>query len=86
VSRCNIVPSGARVLQDRDNRVCVTRATMYRRDRDPRCLSQKLDSGDDGERPRGPRSGASLARGESLWLFIELLNRGAFPSRGLPFA
>ena len=28
-----IVPSGARVLRDRDNRVCVTAATVYRRER-----------------------------------------------------
>jgi hypothetical protein len=27
-------------------------------------FSRKLDSGDDGERPRGARSGAPLARGE----------------------
>jgi hypothetical protein len=31
-----IVPSGARVLQNRDNRVCVTAATVYWRQRGPR--------------------------------------------------
>jgi hypothetical protein len=30
------ISSGARVLQDRDNRVCVTVATVYWRERDPR--------------------------------------------------
>jgi hypothetical protein len=81
-----IVLSGARVLRDRDNRVCVTTATVYRRERDPRRLDRKLDSGDDGERPGGDRSGAPLARGEGPRLPTELLDRGAWPSRGLPFA
>jgi hypothetical protein len=45
----------------------------------------KLDSGDDGERPRGAGSGAPLARREGLRLPTELLDRGAWPSRGLPF-
>jgi hypothetical protein len=43
-----IVPSGVRVLRDRDNLVCVTAATVYRRERGPRCFGRKLDSGDDG--------------------------------------
>jgi hypothetical protein len=47
---------------------------------------RKLDSGDGGERPRGARSGAPLARGEGSRLSTELLDRGAWPSRGLPFA
>jgi hypothetical protein len=81
-----IVPSGARVLRDRDNRVCVTVATVYRRERGPRRFDQKLDSGDGGERPRGAGSGAPLARGEGLRLSTELLDQGAWPSRGLPFA
>jgi hypothetical protein len=49
-------------------------------------FSRKLDSGDDGERPRGAGSGAPLARGEGPQLSMELLDRGAWPSRGLPFA
>ena len=49
-------------------------------------FGRKLDSGDGGERPRGARSGAPLARGEGPWLSTELLDRGAWPSRGLPFA
>jgi hypothetical protein len=49
-------------------------------------FSWKLDSGDDGERPREAGSGAPLARGEGSWLSTELLDRGAWPSRGLPFA
>ena len=48
-------------------------------------LSQKLDSGDDGERPRGAGSGAPLARGEGPWPSMELLDHGAWLSRGLPF-
>jgi hypothetical protein len=28
-----IVPSGLKVLRDRDNRVCVTAATVYQRER-----------------------------------------------------
>jgi hypothetical protein len=59
-----IVPSGVRVLRDRDNRVCVTTTTVYRRDQGPRRFSRKLDSGDDVERSRGARSGAPLACGE----------------------
>jgi hypothetical protein len=81
-----IVPSGARVLRDRDNHVCVTVATVYRRERVPRRFGRKLDSGDGGERPRGAESGAPLARGEGMQLSTELLDRGAWPSRGLPFA
>jgi hypothetical protein len=81
-----IIPSGARVLRDHDNRVCVMVATVYRRERGPRRFGRKLDSGDGGERPRGARSGAPLARGEGSRLFTELLDRGAWPSRGLPFA
>jgi hypothetical protein len=49
-------------------------------------FSRKLDSGDGGERPRGAGSGAPLACGEGLRLSTELLDRGAWPSRGLPFA
>jgi hypothetical protein len=43
-----IVPSGARVLRDRENRVCVTAATVYRRERGPRRFGRKLDSRDGG--------------------------------------
>jgi hypothetical protein len=35
-----IVPSGARVLRDHDNRVCVTANTVYRRERGSRCLAE----------------------------------------------
>ena len=49
-------------------------------------FSRKLDSGDGGERPREAGSGAPLARGEGPWLSTELLDRGAWPLRGLPFA
>jgi hypothetical protein len=49
-------------------------------------LGRKLDSGDDGERPRGAGSGAPLARAEGPRLTMELLDRGAWPSHGLPFA
>jgi hypothetical protein len=48
-------------------------------------FSQKLDSGDGEERLRGAGSGALLAHGEGPWLSTELLDRGAWPSRGLPF-
>jgi hypothetical protein len=81
-----IVPSGARVLRDRDNRVCVTATTVYRRERGLRRFGRKLDSGDGEERPRGAGSGAPLVRGEGMRLSMELLDRGAWPSRGLPFA
>jgi hypothetical protein len=43
-----IVPSGARVLRDHDNHICVTAATVYRRERGSRCFGWKLDSGDGG--------------------------------------
>jgi hypothetical protein len=81
-----IVPSGARVLRDRDNRVYVTAATVYRRERGPRCFDRKLDSGVGGERLRGAGSGAPLARREGPRLSTELLDQGVWPSRGLPFA
>jgi hypothetical protein len=49
-------------------------------------FSRKLDSGDDGERPRGAESGAPLARGEDPQLSTELLDQGVWPLCGLPFA
>jgi hypothetical protein len=49
-------------------------------------FGRKLDSGDGGERPRGAGSGAPLARGEGPRLSTELLDHGAWPSRGIPFA
>jgi hypothetical protein len=80
-----MVPSEARVLQDRENRVYVMTATVYRRERGPRHLGWKLDTGDSGERPRGAGIGAPLARGEGPWLSTELLDRVAWSSHGLPF-
>jgi hypothetical protein len=79
-----LVPSGVRVLRDCDNRVCVMAATVYRREQGPQCFGWKLDSGDGGERPRGAKSGAPLARGEGPRLSTQLLDHGAWPSRGLP--
>jgi hypothetical protein len=76
------VPSGARVFRDRDNLVFAMATTVYRRERGPRCFGRKLNNGDSGERPRGAGSRAPLARGEES----ELLDRGAWPSRGLPLA
>jgi hypothetical protein len=49
-------------------------------------FNRKLDSGDNGDRPRGAGSGAPLACGEGPRLFAELIDHGAWPSRGLPFA
>jgi hypothetical protein len=49
-------------------------------------FGRKLNSGDGRERPRGAGSGAPLARGEGPRLSTELLDHGAWPSRGLPFA
>jgi hypothetical protein len=80
-----IVTSEAIVLRDRDNQVCVIIATVYRRKRGPQCFGWKLDSGDGGERSRGAESRAPLARGEHPRLSTELLDQGAWPSRGLPF-
>jgi hypothetical protein len=59
-------------------------ATMYQRERGPRRFSRKLDSGDDGERPRGAGSGAPLACGEGPRLSMELLDCGACPRMGIP--
>ena len=61
-------------------------ATVYRRERGPRRFDLKLNSGDGEERPRGAGSEALLARGEGPRISTELLDRGAWPSRGLPFA
>jgi hypothetical protein len=51
---------------------------MYRRERGPRRFGGKLVSGDGGERPRGARSGAPLARGEGIGLSTVLLDQGAW--------
>jgi hypothetical protein len=61
-------------------------ATAYRRERDPQRFGQKLDSGDGGEHTIEAGSEAPLARGEGPRLSTELLDRGAWPLRGLPFA
>jgi hypothetical protein len=60
--------------------------TVYRREQGPRRFGRKLDSGDDEERLREAGSGAPLARGEGVRLSTELLDLGAWPSRGLLFA
>jgi hypothetical protein len=49
-------------------------------------FSRKLDSGDGEEHSKGAGSRAPLARGEGPRLSTELFDRGAWPSRGLPFA
>jgi hypothetical protein len=49
-------------------------------------FGRKLDIRDDEERPKGAESGAPLARGEGPRLSTELLDCGAWPSHGLPFA
>jgi hypothetical protein len=59
-------------------------ATVYRRERGPRHFGRKPDSGDGGERPRGGGIGAPLTRGEGPRVSTELLDRGAWPSCGLP--
>jgi hypothetical protein len=59
---------------------------MYQRERGPQRFGRKLDGGDDEEHLRGAGSGAPLASGEGPRLSTELLDRGAWPSRGLPFA
>jgi hypothetical protein len=51
-----------------------------------RRFGRKLDSGDGGENPSGAGNGAPLACGEGPWLSTELVDHGAWPSRGLPFA
>jgi hypothetical protein len=64
-----IVPSGARVLRDRDNLVCVTAATVYRRERGPRRFGRKLVEKAHGSlrsystEVLGPRVGFPLRRG-----------------------
>jgi hypothetical protein len=58
---------------------------VYQREQGPWCFGRKLDSEDVGERLRGAKSEASLAHGVGLQLSMELLVRGACPSRGLPF-
>jgi hypothetical protein len=81
-----IVPTGARVLRDHTT-AFVSRpppCTGGNKARD--VFSRKLNSGDGGERPREAERGAPLARGEGPWLSTGLLDRGAWPSRGLPFA
>jgi hypothetical protein len=59
---------------------------MYWRERGPWRFGRKLDCGDGVERLRGAGSGAPLARGEGSRLSTELLERGVWLSRGLPFA
>jgi hypothetical protein len=72
-------------LRDRDNRVLSRPPPCTRGNEAHGVFSRNLDSGDGGERLRGAGSGAPLARGEGPLLSTELLDRGAWPSRGLPF-
>jgi hypothetical protein len=69
-----IVPSGARVLRDRDNRVCVTTATVYWRERGPQHFWPEAEHHLRVEKARdslrsystvvlGPRVGFPLRRG-----------------------
>jgi hypothetical protein len=65
----------------------VSRSPLYTEGNKARgVFSRKLDSGDGGEHSRGAASGAPLARVQGLRLSTDLLDRGAWPSRGLPFA
>jgi hypothetical protein len=64
----------------------VSRPPSCTGERGSRCFDRKLDSGVGGERPRGAGSGAPLVHGEGMWHSTELLECGAWPSRGLPFA
>jgi hypothetical protein len=74
-------------MRDHDNRVFVSRPPPCTRGDEARgVFGRKLNSGEGRERPRGAGSGAPLARGEGSRLSTELLDRGAWPSRGLPFA
>jgi hypothetical protein len=59
---------------------------VYRREPGPWHFDRKLDSGDDGERPRGAESRAPLVHGEGPRLSTKLFYHGAWPSRELPFA
>jgi hypothetical protein len=63
MSHCNIVPSGARVLRDRDNHIRVTATTVYRREQGPRRFSGKLDMKTAGSVQEVVRSG----RGRNMW-------------------
>jgi hypothetical protein len=47
-------------------------------------FGRMLDSGDNGERPRGTESGAPLTRGEGPRLSTELLGYGVWPCVGFP--
>jgi hypothetical protein len=58
---------------------------VYRRERGPWRFGRELDSGDGEEHPRGAGSGATLTHVEGPWLSTKLLDRGAWPSCGLPF-
>jgi hypothetical protein len=60
--------------------------SRVREGRGPRRFGRKLDSGDSEERPRGAGSGVPLVCGEGPRPSMELNDRGAWPSRGLPFA
>jgi hypothetical protein len=73
-------------VQGLDGVLHLMAATVYWRERGPWRFSRKLDSGDGGERPRGAGSGAPLACGEGSRFSTKLLDRGAWPSHGLPFA
>jgi hypothetical protein len=80
-----IVLSGTRALRDRDNRVCITAAIVYRRERGPRRFGRKLDSGDAGS-DREELEAEHHLRVEKARDSTELLDCGAWPSRGLTFA
>jgi hypothetical protein len=81
-----IVPSGARVLRDRDNRVCVMAATVYGGKEARGVLAGSSIVQTAGSVREDPEVEHHLRVEKALRLSTELLDRDAWPSRGLPFA
>jgi hypothetical protein len=83
-SRCNIVLSGVKVLRDHVNLVCDTAATVYRMERGPWHFGWKLNSERRGVSKRRQEAEHHLCMKKAR-NSTNLLVRGAWPSRGLPF-
>jgi hypothetical protein len=81
-----IVPSGAKVLRDRDNRVCVTAATVYGGNEARGVSAGSSIVETTGSVREEPEAEHHLRVEKARGSLQSYPTEGAWPSRGLPFA
>jgi hypothetical protein len=83
-SRCNIVPSGATSCETTTTTFVVWPPPLPE-ERGPRRFDRKLDSEDNGERPRGGQKQSATCAWRRLVALYGVTRPGAWSSCGLPF-